>query len=136
MKNIFKLIILFALFSSYTKINAQLDTLKYLKQFEVNKTQYINKPFSFLLDKMTQIQPKTVWPVLITNKKSVIRESEFNFCDKEKSFNNVIKLYITWQEEIPRSDIKYYEQKNGFYFTEEERVFYGNKIVKDILVYR
>ncbi|MDN3692907.1 hypothetical protein QWZ06_11740 [Chryseobacterium tructae] len=117
-------------------VNAQLDTLKYLKQFEANKAQYIGKPFAVLLNDMIQIQPKTVWPVLITNKKSVIRESEFNFCDKEKSFNNVIKLYITWQEEIPRSDIKYCEQKNGFYFTEEERVLYGNKIVKDILVYR
>ncbi|KFF24320.1 hypothetical protein [Chryseobacterium vrystaatense] len=136
MKNICKIFSIVLLFLTSTKINAQLDTLNYLKQFEANKAQYVNKPFSFLLGQMTKIQPKTVWFVPVTSKKNVTKESIFNFCNIDYSFHNAITLRITWQEEIPRSQTKYYEQKNNFYFTTEERVFYGSKIVKDIMVYR
>ncbi len=52
------------------------------------------------------------------------------------SFNNVITLLVYWQDPIPRDQTKYYEQKNSFYFTSEEKNFYGSKIVKDIIVYR
>lgn len=136
MKNIFKHFSVVSLFLISITINAQLDTLNYLKQFETNKSQYVNKPLSYLLGQITQIQPKTVWPIPVTNKKSIIRESQFNFCEKKYSFHNAIKLYITWQEEIPYSQVDYYQKKNAFYFTNEERIFYGNKIVKDIIVYR
>lgn len=35
------------------KLSAPLDTLNYLKQFEANKANYINQPFSKLLNDMT-----------------------------------------------------------------------------------
>lgn len=136
MKNMYKLVTLIILFSFCTKLNAQLDTLKYLKQFEINKNQYINKPLSYLLGEMTKIQPKTIWSVPVTNKKTITRASRFKFCNMDESFNNVVVLHIIWQEEIPYSKVDYYQKKNNFYFTAEERGFYENKVVKDILVYR
>ncbi|MEC3876079.1 hypothetical protein [Chryseobacterium salviniae] len=115
---------------------AQLDTLSYIKQFEINKSQYINKPFSYLLGQMTQIQPKTVWADAYFKDKKIVKSSTFNFCQKEYSFSRVVTLRIKWENSIPRSDVKYYEDKNHFYFTNEEKAFYGNKIVKDIMVYK
>jgi len=47
------------------------DTLVYIKRFEINKANYINKPLSVLLNDMTQIQPKTAWPVSHGRKKTV-----------------------------------------------------------------
>ncbi len=136
MKNIIKIlsIILFSFFSC--KMKAQLDTLNYVKQFEANKAQYINQPFSYLLSQMTQIQPKTVWPNTYIKNKNIVKSSIFNFCHKDYSFKNAISLVITWEEFIPRTQVKYYETKNHFYFTDEEKAFYGSKIVKDIIVYR
>ena len=52
------------------------------------------------------------------------------------SFYNVINLTIEWQESIPATDVKYYQNKNKFYFTNDEKNFYGSKIVKDIRAYR
>lgn len=118
------------------KFYSQLDTLNYLKQFETNKAQYIGQPLSKLLNDTTQIQPKTVWPTFTFNNKMNIEESMFKFCEKEYSFYDSIILRIIWFNEIPYSEVKYYQNKNHFYFTNEERAFYGNKIVKDIKVYR
>jgi len=131
-----KIIIVFILLFGGILINAQLDTLNYLKQFEANKTNYINKPFSVLLNDMTMIQPKTVWAFSMGRVKIISADSRFKFANKEMGFNNAITLLIKWADPIPRSETQYYEQKNNFYFTNDERVFYGGKIVKDIIVYR
>ncbi|WP_294269865.1 hypothetical protein [uncultured Chryseobacterium sp.] len=64
-----KIITLFILTVGICKINAQLDTLNYLKQFELNKANYIGQPFSKLLNEMTQIQPKTAWAASMGKKK-------------------------------------------------------------------
>ncbi|MDY0929670.1 hypothetical protein [Chryseobacterium sp. CFBP8996] len=135
MKNLHKIIAL-SLILGFSHFNAQLDTLNYLKQFEVNKANYIGQPFSKLLNEMTQIQPKTSWSRPKGNKKIITAYTDFNFCNKELSFHNTISLLIEWQNEIPRDQTKYYEQKNGFYFTNDEKNFYGSKIVKDIKVFR
>lgn len=135
MKNIFKLtIVAFLLFC--IKANAQLDTLNYMKQFEANKSNYIGFPLSKLLNDMTQIQPKTVWSNPPKNNKNIILETRFKFCEMNYSFHNTITLHITWETSIPRNNIVNLEQLNHFYFTNDERNFYGSKIVKDIIVYR
>lgn len=131
-----KIIIVFILLFGSILINAQLDTLNYLKQFEANKVNYINKPFSALLNDMTMIQPKTVWAFSMGRVKIISADARFNFSNIEQSFHNSITLLIKWQEPIPRSETQYYEQKNHFYFTNDERTFYGSKVVKDIIVYR
>lgn len=132
MKKLFFTIFIFSFSFAYS----QLDTLNYIKQFEVNKINYIGKPFSILLNDMKQIQPKTVWPIRHGRFKTFILGNSFNFCDKEFSFYNAITLAITWQETIPMSDFKYFGIKNNYFFTQDEKTFYGNKIIKDIKVYR
>lgn len=135
MKNIFKLtIVAFLLFC--IKANAQLDTLNYLKQFEANKSNYIGFPLSKLLNDMTQIQPKTVWSLPIRNKKSMVRYTDFSFCEKPYSFHNAITLSIEWQTNIPINQTNPLGTQNQHYFTNDEKGFYGSKIIKDILVYR
>lgn len=131
-----KIIIVFIFLLGSIWINAQLDTLNYLKQFEANKSNYINKPFSVLLNDMTMIQPKTVWAFSMGRKKTISADARFNFCSIEQSFHSPITLLIKWQEPIPRIKTQYYEQKNHFYFTNDERDFYGSKIIQDIIVYR
>lgn len=135
MKYILKTTIIFFLFISL-KSFAQLDTLNYLKQFEINKASYIGQPFSKLLNEMTQIQPKSVWATSNFRNKNLTVFNRFKFCNIEQSYYNVITLSIEWETPISRSDTKYYEQLNSFYFTNDERQFYGSKIVKDIKVYR
>ena len=137
MKEFFKLLIgTICLMGFSHKAFAQLDTLNYLKQFETSKANYIGQPLSKLLNDMIQIQPKTVWSNPPKNNRNIILNTRFKFCEMDYSFYNTITLGITWETSIPRSQVIYYEQLNGFYFTNDEKLFYGNKIVKDILVYR
>ena len=129
-----KLIIV--LFSLQTINAQQIDTLTYVKQFELNKANYIGKPLSFLLNDMTKIQPKTVWFNINTDDKYNVIESHFKFSTKEKSFNKAITLSIIWREKIPFKNVEYLYKKNKFYFTAEEKDFYGEKIIQDITVFR
>lgn len=135
MKNILKLTFLFALIFSFQG-KAQLDTLNYLKQFETNKANYIGQPLSKLLNDMTQVQPKTVWSLPIKSNKTVVRNTQLNFCNKEYSFYNAITLTIIWQTDIPITQTDALGTQNQYYFTNDEKNFYGGKIVKDIMVYR
>lgn len=135
MKYILKTVIIFSSFLSI-KSFAQLDTLNYLKQFEVNKANYIGQPFSKILNEMTQIQPKAVWPSPNFANKNYNYHTTFSFCDMDFSFYNTIMLRIEWQIPLQRTDTKYYQLLNNSYFTNDERTFYGSKIVKDIQVYR
>ena len=135
MRNILKITLLFAfLFSIESK--AQLDTLNYLKQFEANKANYIGQPFSKLLNDMTQIQPKTVWSLPVKNKISMVRNTRFKFCEMDYSFHNTIILSIQWQTDIPITQTDALGLQNQYYFTNDEKVFYGSRIIKDIKVYR
>ncbi len=135
MKTLYKIFICYFLFIG-SKLLAQLDTLNYLKQFEANKVEYINQPFSKLLNNMIQIQPKSVWGGMSFKNKSIIPFSRFKFCEMDKSFSSNIILVVEWQTPLPVSDTGYYENKNGFFFTNDEKNYYGSKIVKDIKIYR
>ncbi len=130
-----KTFFIIAFFISSICFSQQIDTLSYIKQFEINKANYIGKPFSVLLNDMTKIKPKTVWFTPL-REKNIIKTSRFKFTSKEYSFGNAITLLITWKDFIPYRDVKYLYQKNDFYFTNEEKDFYGEKIIQDISVYR
>lgn len=112
------------------------DTLAYLKEFEVSKERYIGKPFSLLLRDMTLVKPKTVAAAFHDRKKNKISGSMFKFSKKKPDVGKPVILLILWQETLPRDGTQYYEQKNTFYFTNDEQDFYGSKIIKDIIVYR
>ena len=108
-----KILKLIIVFFSLQTINAQqIDTISYIKQFEVNKASYIGKPLSFLLNDMTKIQPKTVWFNINTDDKYNIIESHFKFSTKEKSFKNAVTLLIKWKEKIPFKNVEYLLKKN------------------------
>lgn len=136
MKNFLKFTFLSILFFTSQSKAQSLDTLNYLKQFEANKANYIGQPFSKLLNEMTQIQPKSVWNKPPWRKKSIILGSDFKFCKMSKSYSRQATLYIIWATPISKSQTEYYEQLNDYYFTNDEKSFYGNKIIKDIMVYR
>ena len=91
---------------------------------------------SVLLNDMTKMQPKTVWFSSNINDKNNITASLFKFSTKEKSFKNAVTLLIKWKEKIPFKNVEYLLKKNKFYFTEEEKDFYGEKIIQDIIVFR
>ncbi|WP_146940569.1 hypothetical protein [Chryseobacterium hagamense] len=135
MKWSFKIFLFYALLL-FIKSKAQLDTLNYLKQFEANKANYIGQPFSKLLQDMTQIQPKTAWPFSKFNNKNITYKTIFNFCDYDYSFHNVINMSIEWADLIPFSQADYYGILHHGNFTNDEKAFYGSKIIQDIHVYR
>ena len=115
----------------------QLDTLVYLKNYEIQKNNYIGQPFSVLLNDMVQIQPNTIWSFGPTYNKYIKTYSHIYYCSMEESFyNKRITMIIHWQNPLPNSEVNYYSNRNNFYFTPEERTYYGNKIIKDIKVYR
>ena len=137
MKNTLKIVTLFCLLFLNNKAFSQLDTLNYLKtNFEIQKAQYINKPFSFLLNNMTQIQPKAAWAFSGSWKRNDRNYTEFCFNFKEACFHNAVTLQIEWQNTIPASETEYLEKKNLYFFTNEEKLFYDSKIIKDIRVFR
>ncbi|UOU97951.1 hypothetical protein MUU74_15830 [Chryseobacterium daecheongense] len=115
---------------------ATLDTLRYLKTFETNKAEYIGKPFSYLLSKMTKIQPKTVWIVPNSNDSTVLQKSLFRFYDMNYPIMNETKMLITWKIGLPYKTVNFNTRRNKFYFSDSERKFYENKIIEDILIYR
>lgn len=94
MKNFLKLTFLITIFFSFQG-KAHLDILNYLKQFEVNKFNYIGQPLSKLLNDMTQIQPKTLWSNPPKNNKNIILYTRFKFCEMDYSFHKTITLGIT-----------------------------------------
>ncbi|PUB34672.1 hypothetical protein C8J95_102338 [Elizabethkingia sp. YR214] len=128
------IIILISFLSTYVK--AQMDTLSYLKQFEVNKAKYVGKPLSILLGDMTAIQPKLVFSHSAFTNKHYRIFSDFKFDTKNAYSINSISLLVYWQAPIQTGEANQYRDRNKSLFTPDERSFYGNKIIKDIKVYR
>lgn len=135
MKNMKKIIkTLFLLIISTMLYKAQVtDTLSYIKLFEINKINYQGQPLSKLMNDMTQLQPKLIWSGPGSNN---TYRSTFNFCEiDDVPYSGMVNMVIFWQTPIPYPNVEYYEKKNYFHFTNDERNFYGNKIVKNIYVY-
>ncbi len=133
MRTLLKACLFFCVVLSFSFKGQVSDTLVYVKSFETNKAEYINQPLSKLLNNMTQLQPKSIW-----SDETLIKtyNSMFKFNNMEDSFDvGTVNMVIFWQTPIPATETEYYENKNHFYFTNDERNFYGNKIVKDIYVY-
>ncbi|AQX02345.1 hypothetical protein [Elizabethkingia anophelis] len=128
------IIISISLLSTYVK--AQMDTLSYLKQFEVNKAKYVGKPLSILLDDMTAIQPKLVFSHSAFTNKHFRIFSDFKFDTKNAYSINSISMLVYWQTPIHTEEANQYRDRNKSLFTPDERSFYGNKIIKDIKVNR
>ena len=130
-----KLIIL--LFSLQTISAQETDTLAYVKQFEIDKTNYIGKPFSVLLNDMNKIKIQTVTPSSSGKSIKHFVASRFKFELPQNSFkDNVVLMVVEWKGESPDSDIKYYNDRSKYIFTSEEKNYYSNKIIRNIIVYK
>lgn len=139
MKKIITFTIVFILsFSFLNRLKAQqLDTLNYVKQFEVNKANFINKPFSYLLNQMVQLKPKTVNSLPKVWGKDMTPESIFNFTEKDYQYNRkTVTIIIIWQNPLVHSQALELSKQNHFNFTQAEEAFYGDKIIEDIKVYK
>ena len=137
MKHIKILITIFCVFFISNKNKAQqiTDTLNYVKQFEINKSNYIGQPFSQLLNNMTSLQPKTVNSLVGIWGQNSISFSCFNFTEKDKQYDKeTVYMIITWQTPLSSSDTKSLTVQNGFLFTNDEKNYYGSKVIKDIEV--
>lgn len=135
MKIILQSITLLFFFTLSTKVYSQLDTLNYLKQFEVDKVNYINQPLSNLLNHMTQIKPTTVGS--LTSRKGLVAFSLFRFREKDMQYGRKnITMIIYWKNPLSYSQANQLSKQNKFDFTLAEQAFYGDKIIKDIKVYR
>lgn len=129
---------LFFLLFSLQIVNAQVsDTLSYVKQFEINKTNYIGKPFSVLLNDMNKIKIQTVTPSSSGKSIKKFVASRFKFELPHNSFkDNVVLMVIEWKGELNKSDIQYYNDRSKDVFTDNERNYYSNKIIRNIIVYK
>ncbi|MFP7657954.1 hypothetical protein [Chryseobacterium proteolyticum] len=119
------------------KITKELDTLHYLKtNFELKKSEYRGKPFSYLLSKMTRIYPRTVWNTPDIKDSTIVERSLFRFYDINYPILNETKMLIIWQTGFSYRTADSYSRRNKYYFTNAEKKLYGSMIIKDILVYR
>ena len=128
MKKISKLLVVIIVILISNKLSAQIDTYNYIKEFETQKANYIGKPFSILMNNIVQVQPIKIWSFPDGQKKILSYNTKFYYIDAI--------LVVEWQEPIPREQTKYYENKNQCKFTSDEKTFFGNKIIKDIVVYK
>jgi hypothetical protein len=126
-------LLLISIFSCQSKAQQPIDTLNYVKQFEINKANYINKPFSYLLSHMTQMQPKTVNSLPQVWGKDLTPYSIFDFTEIEKQYGKkTVAIIITWKTPISHSQAFVLSKQNHFLLTNDEKNFYGNKIIGDI----
>lgn len=128
MKNI---LLIFSMLLFNNLYSQKVDTLDYLKKIEYNKAKYIGKPFSVLLKDLKELEPKTIWALAGGHNIKIVRRSHLVF--SEDPFSTDI-LSIEWDSEILRERVNFYEMKNDFRFTQEEKEFYSNKIIKNIEV--
>ncbi|MCX8522303.1 hypothetical protein OF897_00005 [Chryseobacterium formosus] len=64
-----------------------------MKQFEANKTQYINQPLSKLLQDIIKLQPQSLY----TQIRGCNYDSQLYFTDVNKKFGSRFKINIVWK---------------------------------------
>ncbi|HAP94982.1 MAG TPA: hypothetical protein DCP54_04375 [Chryseobacterium sp.] len=99
------------------------DAYLYLKEkIESNKGKFIEQRFDKFLCEII-ISPQKIYKGSLNQRK--VYTSRFLIQE------NVI-LEILWRVPLLRRDVEYLVNKNQSYFTNDEKRFYGSKIIKDI----
>ncbi len=111
----------------FHKVNAQIDTLNYLKQFETNKIKYINQPFSKLLNDMSELKPLSVY----TQKGGCHYDTQFYFTDAKKGLSSSYKINIVWQNSVYYKD-EHILNLNEIYSLTDTKDQYKKYIIKNI----
>ena len=129
MKSFFKFIITIIFLVGFShKAFAQIDTLSYLKQFEVKKAKYIGKPFSKLLGDL-----KYKIEISSLDNNGCYYASSFGFSKNKKTF---VSMNIVWENSIIANS-SFFPRKKWLEisdFAEAEKLFLENIIVKDISI--
>lgn len=138
MKKIF-VVVFFIITASVNKTNAQVpDTLVYLQSIVANKSQFIGRPFSVLMDSL-KIQIKFFSPFgAIHYDKNKETSTSFAFYfphTSDEMYLTYPKLEIYWQPYLnaSQSDILW-ENNNGGGWSPTVAAFYATGIIADIKV--
>jgi len=113
------------------------DTLKYLQtNFLTNKDFYKGKPLSLLLHDL-EIDIKAYSgasgrDLNFSNSVSLNFYSRQQKKNKIKEKSNPLVLIIDWEVELPQQKIVELLRKNDGRWTDEEKKYYGQHIIKDI----
>ena len=138
MKRLLAILVLFAcIFSVQAQTRPVTDTVNYLKTFETNKTKYIGKPFSNLLDSL-QIDIRYFGPLAsLTYDKSKETSTRFYFIIPEY-LEDIQSGYIQifWEPYLnaDQSSIIFDEAADNDRWNTAAKAFYKNGIIKDIKV--
>ena len=132
------LIVFLILFSGLSQAQkAVSDTLAYAKKFETNKEKYIGKKFSLLLKDMTQLSFKKAKSDIKEDTNNPLPSTLFRFSDKDIDAPGQVTLVIRWKpDDTPTTPLEFFEQEHNYGFTINEKNFFENKIIQDIVVYK
>lgn len=132
------LIIFLTLFSGLSQAQkAVSDTLAYAKKFETNKEKYIGKKFSLLLKDMTQLAFKKAKSDIKEDGNNPLPSTLFRFSDKDIDAPGQVTVVIRWKpDDTPTTSLEFFEQEHNYGFTVNEKNFFENKVIQDIVVYK
>ncbi|WP_294284077.1 hypothetical protein [uncultured Chryseobacterium sp.] len=132
------LIAFFALFSGLVQAQKTVsDTLAYAKKFQTNKEKYIGKKFSLLLKDMTQLSFKKAKSDIKEDGNNPLPGTLFRFSDKDIDASGQVTVVIKWKpDDTPTTPLEFFEQEHNYGFTVNEKNFFENKIIQDIVVYK
>ncbi|WP_146939815.1 hypothetical protein [Chryseobacterium hagamense] len=113
------------------------DTLAYAKKFEVNKEKYIGKKFSLLLKDMTQLPFKKAKSDIRQDGNDPLPSTLFRFSGKDIDASGEVTMVIRWKpDDTPTTPLEFFEQEHNYGFTVNEKNFFENKIIRDLVVYK
>lgn len=135
--NIFFAALLFLCHNTVKAQKTVSDTLAYAKKFETNKEKYIGKKFSLLLKDMTLLQFKKAKSDFKDDLNNPLPSTLFRFSDKELSAAHQVSVAIKWRpDDTPTTPLEFFEQEHNYGFTINEKNFFENRIIQDIVVYK
>jgi hypothetical protein len=112
-----------------------IDTLSYLRKFEMNKDKYIGKRFGLLIKDMVQMQPKMAKSTFNEDVNNPMTSTSFRFSEKDFDSDNDLTLIVKWRtDDIPTGPIQFAEEGNNYRFTVGQKNMVEKKIIKDIAV--
>lgn len=112
-----------------------IDTLSYLRKFEMNKDKYIGKRFGLLIKDMVQMQPKMAKSTFNEDVNNPMTSTSFKFSEKDFDTGNDFTLIVKWRaDDIPTGPIQFAEEGNNYRFTVGQKNMLEKKIIRDIAV--
>ncbi|WP_326981858.1 hypothetical protein VUJ46_16710 [Chryseobacterium sp. MYb264] len=109
------------------------DTVSYLRKFEMNKDKYIGKRFGLLMKDMIQMQPKMAKSVFNEDVNNPMTSTAFRFSEKSFDDTHTPTLIVKWRtDDIPTGPIQFAEEGNNYRFSLGQKNMLEKKIIKDI----